>query len=573
MFRTYQFNWIYIVLKDLPKLSVAISSYALFRLLSVLLIIGFSLPAKSGFDPGLPTKLNHVLPFNERVQRDFEISPSGETVIYRARQASGDPIHLFSVSIRGGTPRNITPDQAAFVTDFKVGSDSKTVVYQVFNSNGTRDLWTVEIPLTSAGGIRRKILTGDNADIPTQISGYLISQDNSHVIYRAKTTLTPSWRLYSSKLVEPIESPIMIAGQGADADRDIDNNFQFVPDENRVVFRADLIEDDQRELFVTSSVQSSTPTKVSLPLIDEGDVSGNFQVSPNGSYVVYTADARINDVTELYSTTLTSLPIFRKLNPNNLASNEDIKTFQVSSTSENVVYISNERNPQTDELFSVPINNNGGSQALRISGNFLAGGEVISFTITENGARVVFAANLDVQLFSTPIRSQFVSLLSTNIFEDDDVVDYKFNNSGSRVVYRARKSGPQELFSVRVAGGDDKRISPPLVFGGNVLEFKISPVSDQVFYRSDQENADVFELFGSKIQGPVSANQKFNTPLAAGTNKKVDRFAISADGRFLVYSADQQVAGRFELYSVEIDIDGFCVPIRANNGKIALVCL
>jgi hypothetical protein len=54
-----------------------------------------------------------------------------------------------------------------------------------------------------------------------------------------------------------------------------------------------------------------------------------------------------------------------------------------------------------------------------------------------------------------------------------------------------------ELFVVPITGGPATRLSGDLLNGGNVVDFAISPDSQRVIYRADQETNDQYELFAT----------------------------------------------------------------------------
>ncbi len=115
-------------------------------------------------------------------------------------------------------------------------------------------------------------------------------------------------------------------------------------------------------------------------------------------------------------------------------------------------------------------------------------------------------------------------------------------------------------------------LSAPLVSGGNVTDFQVSPIDDQVVYRADQNSDEVFELFavlapcgGSQLLSPTSnaagltnaavpsgvvagvpLPRKINGSLVPGGD--VGAFKFSPDGRQIVYIADEDHNDVFELY-------------------------
>jgi len=144
---------------------------------------------------------------------------------------------------------------------------------------------------------------------------------------------------------------------------------------------------------------------------------------------------------------------------------------------------------------------------------------------------------------------------------------FRFSPDSRRVIYLADQETDDvfELYSVLVAGGAPVRLNGPLVAGGDVSgaaptvnrPFLISPDGVRVIYLADQETDGAFELYSVPIAGGVSV--KLNPTLAGGagsvrgTDPTLDTpFAISPDSARVVYVADQETDDVFELYSVPI---------------------
>ena len=77
----------------------------------------------------------------------------------------------------------------------------------------------------------------------------------------------------------------------------------------------------------------------------------------------------------------------------------------------------------------------------------------------------------------------------------------------------------------------------------------MTPDSTAVIYRADQNVAGKIELFRVAFAAP-QASTTLNGPLIAGGN--VTGFSIAPDGSSVVYRADQQTFGVFELYRVAL---------------------
>jgi hypothetical protein len=125
------------------------------------------------------------------------------------------------------------------------------------------------------------------------------------------------------------------------------------------------------------------------------------------------------------------------------------------------------------------------------------------------------------------------------------------------VVFTADKdtSGVIELYASFDDGTDIIKLSETMVFGGDVVDFKVSPNGIWVAYVADQERNDVFELYVV----PVDKTDRERATKISGTVMAGDGIKETASGRYafewasdtsrVAYLADQTFDGRIELYS------------------------
>jgi WD40 repeat protein len=128
-----------------------------------------------------------------------------------------------------------------------------------------------------------------------------------------------------------------------------------------------------------------------------------------------------------------------------------------------------------------------------------------------------------------------------------EVTNGSVNLSGSgSVVYLADQNavGVFELF----LASSGARLTPPLIPGGNVTSFALTPDKTAVVYIADQTTNDVFELYQVNIATP-GVSVKLNGTLIPPQGD-VASFSITPDGTSVVYLADQQIDQVFELYRV-----------------------
>lgn len=110
-----------------------------------------------------------------------------------------------------------------------------------------------------------------------------------------------------------------------------------------------------------------------------------------------------------------------------------------------------------------------------------------------------------------------------------------------------------ELWSAPVDGSAAPvRLSGLLPAGESVTAFEITPDSQRVVYVAEQDTADVRELYSTPITASVPL--KLNGPLVAGgdVGGGAGAITISPDSSRVVYTADQDIDGVSELYSVSV---------------------
>jgi Tol biopolymer transport system component len=147
------------------------------------------------------------------------------------------------------------------------------------------------------------------------------------------------------------------------------------------------------------------------------------------------------------------------------------------------------------------------------------------------------------------------------------VTDFQIDALGQFVVHRADEEldGVFELFSVPLDGSAPPvRLHPPLPAGRTTQSsYKISPDGARVVFLADREVAGRFDLHSVAVDG-TSAPHRLNQTLL-DTRDVVD-FVISPDGRAVVYRANALAATQFDLFRVPIE--GLSPPHRRSSGEV-----
>jgi Tol biopolymer transport system component len=97
--------------------------------------------------------------------------------------------------------------------------------------------------------------------------------------------------------------------------------------------------------------------------------------------------------------------------------------------------------------------------------------------------------------------------------------------------------------------GSAVQLNPTLAAGAVIDDFKVAPDQTRVFYVADQDVAGRSELYSVAFSTPGTA-ERMNPPMP--TEADVAVFVLSPDGARLAYAADQDTNGVFELYVVSV---------------------
>jgi len=244
--------------------------------------------------------------------------------------------------------------------------------------------------------------------------------------------------------------------------------------------------------------------KLNGALVSGGDVT-TYQLSADGSRVVYKADQDTDNVVELYSVPIDGSASV-KLN-GNLVILGDVTHFRLSADGNRVVYVADQDTDAVYELYSVPIT---GGAAVKLNGALVSGGDVSTpyyYRLSADGSRVVYRADQDVdgvmELYSVPMDGGAVVKLNSELPSNADVEsDFRLTPDGRHAVYRADQDtyNVTEIYCVPVTGGAPVKVNGALVSGGDVHEFEISPDDSCIVYRADQDTDGKSELYVWRFQ-------------------------------------------------------------------------
>ncbi len=517
--------------------------------------------------------------------KDFQISPDGKRTVYRADQDTDGVDELYSVSLEDGpvVKLNSTLVMDGECLGYTISPDSSRVVYLADqDTNEVLELYSVPV-----GGGPVKKLNGqlvEKGDVSPAFtvdwnSTFQISPDGSRVVYLADQDTDEIFELYSV----PIGGGPSVKLNGTLVTGGSINlgwsRFKISPDSSRVVY---LVDQDTRGVHELYSVHISGGPSVKLngPLAPGGSPRevNDFEISEDGSRVVYLADQDANAIDELYSVPIGGGPTV-KLN-DTLFGGIDIRVFKISPDSNRVIYKANLDSFYVTELYSVSI---GGGPSVKLNGPLVAGGDVhwaAGVYFSPDSSRVVYEASQDTnniyEIYSVPIGGGSQVKLNSPLLVDNQLWSGSviISPDSSRVVYQASQDteGVKELYNVSIDGGSSIKLNGLLLagkYGFRTGHHEISPDGLRVVYIANQDTAYVPELYRVPIGG--GSKVKLNNTLVAGGS--VFDFQISPDSNRVIYLADQVTDQVFELFSVDIEPQGTtCFPVKSAGGKVIIIC-
>jgi len=341
-------------------------------------------------------------------------------------------------------------------------------------------------------------------------------------------------------------------------------------------------------------VENAGGTKISgTPMAGAVNV---FALTADGTTAVYIADQDTVGLFELYSTALGGTPAPVKLNN---AGSSGVTMFRIAAAGTQAVFLADSHIYSVSlDGSSAPVRLNTDAQAPVSAVGVAPDGTTIAFfgadTAFGSGSTEVYRASIGsagsgVQLSDASasntagnvVAADFSPNSATLFYACDAVADdvYQWHSvafsatapgsdvqlsnalnfvslgaispDNTTLVYTADENvaSVQELFSIPLGGGTKTKLNPDMA-GGGVTSLKISGDSAWVAYLADQMTDGVTEVFGAQV-GVASSGMRLNTPL--GGTQTVDVVTIGPDDQTVLYEADENISGTFDLLSAPIN--------------------
>jgi Tol biopolymer transport system component len=305
---------------------------------------------------------------------------------------------------------------------------------------------------------------GGSVGAPTNFPSFAFTPDGAHIVYVGQQDETGVMELYSAPAdgsAPPTElSGPLVVGGDVRTDSFYGSPFHLSLDGAWVLYVADQDVDESFELYRAPVLGGSSPVKLSGTLVPGGTVGGAYEnngyvhqsllLSPDGQWVVYMADAAIDQTTELYAVPLDGSAAPVQLSAP-LPAGGDVYDFRIDPTSSRVLYRAFD-GTSSYQLHSAPVD--GGAPSVLLAASVTFHDSARGYEATPDGTRVVFTAPLAsaIQLFVRPIdASAPATVLNGPLVADGDVSDegeFLILPDGTRVLYLADQDvdGRVELY-------------------------------------------------------------------------------------------------------------------------------
>ncbi len=470
----------------------------------------------------------------------FRLDPQGLNAVFAADAHTDERFELHRVAVDGRT-RSVSLSGAGIVRDFELTPDGQRAVYR-FHPTSPFEHDLRSLPLDgSASAVQ---LNAPRASGET-VTYYQVTPDGSRTAFIVASS--GPWQLWSAPTAGGASPVLLDTGSLLHA-------LALTPDSTRALYLERTGGPDA--LFSVALDGSSAPVLLDPQVYIH-------RISPVGGRVAFSRSAAPGGVY--------SVPVDGSASPVPLFGQPLTGNLHVAPDGQRVVFL---YRPSSGPggLYSAPID--GSAAATEIAGPLVAGGEVKAWRISPDSTRVVYLADAQVdevyELYSVPIDGSASPVrLNAALVAGGDVfagaigfseVHFPITSDSTRVAYVADQDTDEvrELYVVPIDGSASPvKLSGPMVAGGDLAEnttvsaFRISPDSTRVVYCADQESDGLFELFLVPSDGS-RAPLKLNRPLARPGSTL--GFEITADSRRVVYQATEssQVT---ELFATPLDFD------------------
>ncbi len=299
-----------------------------------------------------------------------------------------------------------------------------------------------------------------------------------------------------------------------------------------------------------------------------------YYISPDGRYVVFTADREIDGAENVYSVPAAGGPAVRISNAATVG--VEVYDLAISPDSSRVVFRADALTAGEMELFSVPI---AGGTVTKLNAPLVHLGDVADFKIAPDSQSVLYLADQEVDgafnLYYTPIDHSDVTRVNPDMDPSYDVnYDFAFHPGGLGIVYRAdgfhEGVGVKErLYWKPLPSGAVRQLSDEEMDDGTVESFKITPDGNSVAYKANSGTSGagaIWSMYASSLVNPAVRA----VPMSSTTGPRAMRnFEITQNNVVAYIAQSLTEPDKMELYAAWFDGTGTLHTITLNDPLCA----
>jgi hypothetical protein len=514
---------------------------------------------------------------------DFDITPDSSRVLFTARLTDNSINDLYTVPAGGGTNVMVNSPAPADsdVSNVVISNDSSKVAFVLRTQTGTNGYYYYD---RSARGIDQRgdsrnsdstifsantdgtglVEIANNLLSSNSFNSIQITPDSTRVLYRETVQNTDDAEVFmrnidGSGVITRVNDELTTGGRVVE--------YQISSDSRWVVYEADQVTENNDQLFAVQI--SNAPVRgggggggmmgnsiLLTPEVDDSADINDFLITADGTTVVFEADSRITNRDELFSVPIDGSTTSTQLTPD-FESFADVRTLRLSPDSKWAVYRADQDRSSQDEIYSVPVDGSTTETKLNPTLPATSSADTRSnYIITNDSQYVVMEAEVrntsSEDVYATPIAGGTPIQLSDpnttgtisdlTVSPDSQKVAFTFRSNELIVPIRGESSNDETLTIASITGGALATLTSPRGFS----EVTFSPDSEFVFYRESVGNDE--QLYRIPITGGMP--QIINGP--SDTRIDISSFEPTPNGVFIIYSAEQDTPGSFDLYSTEI---------------------
>jgi hypothetical protein len=248
-----------------------------------------------------------------------------------------------------------------------------------------------------------------------------------------------------------------------------------------------------------------------------------------------------------------------------LPDDRDVSTYQITPDSSAVVYTADAESAGRRGLYSVPLR---GGPATQLSPTPVVGGSIYQYGVTPDSQTVVYLGEVidtvKPRIYSVGVDGAYLVPIDNGLAGSP--VAFSLAGDTRAVLLVQTAPNTRELYSVRLDGiGAPIRLNHQLPAGGSVGLYAVSPDGQWVVFMADGAVDEQVELYSASIDGGVF--KPLHGPGVAGGDVK--EFAIAPDGQRVAFTGDLILDERVDVYSRPIDGSSLPAVVYTNSASDA----